>query len=251
MTCCSTPSRSPRYVGARTPSIAVEDRQLPDTSDNDDSHFSSWWRGPSADSGHAGGSRRQVSLKRLQSPLTTRPSHRRSTPAPSQACDIKGNTHDCPRSSHSHPIFRLGFAQGVGCRTRASARGPSQTNERFPQKHRENPHSYLSHNALPTLDFVIEEWPRLQAKWETWAYAATDADVARQVPFKSRFVGNAGLPAWQIVMHVVNHGTLHRGQIVGMLRQLGVKPPATDIVFYYYEQAAAAAARLATGSPAS
>jgi uncharacterized damage-inducible protein DinB len=39
-------------------------------------------------------------------------------------------------------------------------------------------------------------------------------------------------------MHVVNHATLHRGQIVGMLRQLGVTPPATDIVFYYYEQAA-------------
>ena len=56
--------------------------------------------------------------------------------------------------------------------------------------------------------------------------------------FKSRFVGNAGLPAWQIVVHVVNHATLHRGQIVGMLRQLGMKPPATDILFYYYEQAA-------------
>ena len=28
-------------------------------------------------------------------------------------------------------------------------------------------------------------------------------------------------PIWQIVMHVVNHGTLHRGQIVGMLRQPG------------------------------
>jgi len=98
-----------------------------------------------------------------------------------------------------------------------------------------------SHDALPSLDLVVEEWPRLQAKWEAWADAATDADIARQVPFKSRFVGNAGLPAWQIVMHVVNHGTLHRGQIVGMLRQLGVKPPATDIVFYYYEQATAAA----------
>src|SRR5262249_12983048 len=78
---------------------------------------------------------------------------------------------------------------------------------------------------------------RLQTKWEAWADAATDADMARQVPFKSRFVGNAGLPAWQIVMHVVNHATLHRGQIVGMLRQLGVKPPTTDIVFYCYEQA--------------
>lgn len=70
---------------------------------------------------------------------------------------------------------------------------------------------------------------------------ATDVDIARQVPFKSRFVRNSGLPAGQIVMHVVNHATLHRGQIVGMLRQLGVKPPSTDIVFYYYEQAAAAA----------
>ena len=96
------------------------------------------------------------------------------------------------------------------------------------------------HDALPSPDFAIEEWPRLQTKWEAWADAATDAGMARQVPFKSRFVGNAGLPAWQIVMHVVNHATLHRGQIFGMLRQLGVKPPTTDIVFYYYEQAAAA-----------
>jgi len=100
-----------------------------------------------------------------------------------------------------------------------------------------------SHDALPSLDFVAEEWPRLQTKWESWADSATDADIARQVAFKSRFVGNAGLPAWQIVMHVVNHGTLHRGQIVGMLRQLGAEPPPTDIMFYYYEQTAAAQAK--------
>ncbi len=98
-----------------------------------------------------------------------------------------------------------------------------------------------NHDALPSLDFVVQEWPRLQAKWEAWADAANDADITRQIPFKSRFVGNAGLPAWQIVMHVVNHGTLHRGQIVGMLRQLGVTPPSTDILFYYYEKAAAGA----------
>jgi uncharacterized damage-inducible protein DinB len=72
---------------------------------------------------------------------------------------------------------------------------------------------------------------------EAWADAVTDSDLARQVPFKSRFVGNAGLSAWQIVVHVVNHATLHRGQIVGMLRQLGMKAPATDILFYYFEHA--------------
>src|SRR5580692_12248819 len=49
------------------------------------------------------------------------------------------------------------------------------------------------HDALPSLDFVVEEWPRLQGKWEAWANAVTDSDLAHQVPFKSRFVGNAGL----------------------------------------------------------
>ena len=97
------------------------------------------------------------------------------------------------------------------------------------------------HDPPPSFDFVVEEWPRLQARWEAWADAATEAGIARQVSFKPRFAGDDGLAAWQIVMHVVNHATLHRGQVVGMLRQLGVKPPATDIVFFSHEQKAAAA----------
>jgi uncharacterized damage-inducible protein DinB len=34
------------------------------------------------------------------------------------------------------------------------------------------------------------------------------------------------------MQHVVNHATLHRGQVVGMIRQLGFEPPATDLLFY-------------------
>ena len=37
-----------------------------------------------------------------------------------------------------------------------------------------------THDVLPSLDFVIEEWPRLQTEREAWADAATDID--RQVP---------------------------------------------------------------------
>jgi len=32
--------------------------------------------------------------------------------------------------------------------------------------------------------------------------------------------------------HVANHATMHRGQVVGMVRQLGIEPPATDLLFY-------------------
>jgi uncharacterized damage-inducible protein DinB len=39
-------------------------------------------------------------------------------------------------------------------------------------------------------------------------------------------------PLWQQLLHVVNHSTYHRGQVVTMLRQLGAVPPATDFLVY-------------------
>ena len=35
-----------------------------------------------------------------------------------------------------------------------------------------------------------------------------------------------------LVVHV-NHATLHRGQVVGMMRQAGVTPPATGLRHYH------------------
>ena len=38
-------------------------------------------------------------------------------------------------------------------------------------------------------------------------------------------------PIFQMLMHVFNHGTYHRGQLVTMLRQLGIeKIPSTDFI---------------------
>jgi uncharacterized damage-inducible protein DinB len=34
------------------------------------------------------------------------------------------------------------------------------------------------------------------------------------------------------MQHVINHATLHRGQVVEMIRQLGLEPPSTDLLFY-------------------
>lgn len=40
----------------------------------------------------------------------------------------------------------------------------------------------------------------------------------------------------ELVQHVVNHGTYHRGNITAMLRQLGYLGPSTDFIFYLYEK---------------
>jgi uncharacterized damage-inducible protein DinB len=83
-------------------------------------------------------------------------------------------------------------------------------------------------------------WPELQEKWLTWAERATDAELNRVVEYISILDGQmARTPAWQIVLHVVNHATLHRGQVMGMLRQIGIAPPHTDLMLFYRELTAA------------
>jgi uncharacterized damage-inducible protein DinB len=37
---------------------------------------------------------------------------------------------------------------------------------------------------------------------------------------------------WQVLLHVVNHGTDHRAQILRLLSDLGIRTPPQDYIFY-------------------
>lgn len=43
------------------------------------------------------------------------------------------------------------------------------------------------------------------------------------------------LIVWQVLLHVVNHGTDHRAQLLRGLHDLGVKTTSQDYIFYVYE----------------
>ena len=42
------------------------------------------------------------------------------------------------------------------------------------------------------------------------------------------------LVVWQVLLHVVNHGTDHRAQILRLLNDLGIKTEYQDYIFYVY-----------------
>ena len=94
---------------------------------------------------------------------------------------------------------------------------------------------------LPSMETLTIEWQNLQENWEKWSEALSDSDLERDAHYKLLDGTPFTTPVWQIVLHLVNHATLHRGQVMAMLRQLGTKPPATDLIFYYRELKAAAA----------
>ena len=40
---------------------------------------------------------------------------------------------------------------------------------------------------------------------------------------------------WQVLLHVVNHGTDHRAQLLRVLNDLGVKTTSQDYILYVYD----------------
>ncbi len=40
---------------------------------------------------------------------------------------------------------------------------------------------------------------------------------------------------WQVLLHVVNHGTDHRAQLLRLLHDLGIKTAPQDYIFYVYD----------------
>ena len=91
---------------------------------------------------------------------------------------------------------------------------------------------------LPLLE---NDWPALAARWRQWAAGLTDDGALAVLSYSDMSGRRWNQPIWQLVLHVVNHGTHHRGQAAGFLRSMGYAPPKLDLVHFYRAQAAAAA----------
>jgi len=82
-------------------------------------------------------------------------------------------------------------------------------------------------------EVVCREWPALLERWNEWAGGLTDACSQEPLSYKDLKGNPWTTPVWQIVLHVVNHDTHHRGQAAGFIRALGHVPPPLDLIAYY------------------
>ena len=95
----------------------------------------------------------------------------------------------------------------------------------------------LPHAGLPPsaeIPDVATAQARLAEAYEVFASVAPEWEAARLETFTFRNIAGVQktLPRWLVFRHIVNHDTYHRGQIANMLRQLGVKPPSTDLLYW-------------------
>jgi uncharacterized damage-inducible protein DinB len=95
-----------------------------------------------------------------------------------------------------------------------------------------------SSEPVPPTD--IDHPQILRARWDSIeqsmrAYlAGLRDDMLFEKPIKEP-EEDKDLYVWQVLLHVANHGTDHRAQILRLLNDLGLKTEFQDYIFYVYE----------------
>ena len=99
-----------------------------------------------------------------------------------------------------------------------------------------SPTKLLDPAQFPTLELLRRRWDEEEAAMRAYVNNLSNANLQRVVEYQN----TAGRPfrrvLWQILLHVVNHGTQHRGEAALYLTTFGHSPGDIDLSVYYAQQ---------------
>jgi uncharacterized damage-inducible protein DinB len=84
---------------------------------------------------------------------------------------------------------------------------------------------------FPDLESIRAHWDNVERNMRDYLAKLRD-DMLLDKPLGGE---DKDLILWQVLFHVVNHGTDHRAQILRLLNDLGVETTSQDYIFYVYD----------------
>src|SRR5262245_13998187 len=103
----------------------------------------------------------------------------------------------------------------------------------------ESPTAFPDKDRFGTLADLREAWLGLEHQIRSFVGGLDAERLGRPLDYRLMSGQTSTSVHWQMIVHVINHGSYHRGQIATMLRQLGAKPAAsTDMIAFFREQSA-------------
>jgi uncharacterized damage-inducible protein DinB len=86
--------------------------------------------------------------------------------------------------------------------------------------------------SLPDRASLREHWDGVERRMRDYLARLSD-DMLLAKPIAEG--EDKDLILWQVLVHVVNHGTDHRAQLLRLLNDLGVETVSQDYIFYAYD----------------
>jgi uncharacterized damage-inducible protein DinB len=100
-----------------------------------------------------------------------------------------------------------------------------------------SPTALLPFDQFPDVASLRDAWTELERQVRAFLDSLDAAGGDRVIEYRMLNGTPGSSPIRQMVQHVVNHGSYHRGQVTTLLRQLGAQPgKSMDLIAYYREK---------------
>ena len=96
-----------------------------------------------------------------------------------------------------------------------------------------SPKAMLNAGELASVDTIKFRWNKVEGDRAELIRSLTPDRLDAMISYVNTRGQTFAYPLWQMLAHVVNHSTYHRGQITTLVRQVGGKPVSTDLLDYY------------------
>jgi len=99
--------------------------------------------------------------------------------------------------------------------------------------HGESPQRHLDPKDYPTLVVLKEKWEQVGQEMRAFVDMQTEKSLQAEIAY-SNFAGETfRVPLWQLLMHVPNHETHHRGELAAMFALMNVPHPEEEVIQYF------------------
>ena len=96
-----------------------------------------------------------------------------------------------------------------------------------------SPKSMLDAAEFTDLEAIKTRWDKVESERSDFIRSLTAQHLQAELSYVNTRGQTFAYLLWQMLVHVVNHSTYHRGQITTLVRQVGAKPVSTDFLDFY------------------
>ncbi len=96
-----------------------------------------------------------------------------------------------------------------------------------------SPKSHLDKAEFPTLAVLKQRWTQVEADMRAFINRQTNETLMAPITYGNFRGETFHVPLWQMLSHIVNHETHHRGELAAMYALMNVSHPEDEMIQYF------------------